>query len=436
MLTGKHGEVSKMAVAAAILGNALEWYDFIIYAFLAGFVAKNFFAPGNETQALLATFATFALTFLIRPFGGILIGFYADRAGRRAALTLITGSMTLAMLIMVLAPTYSTIGIVSTVLMLFARLLQAASAGGEFASAATYLLESVPEERRGLFAGLYSAGPSLALMLAGVVGLILAEGMTAHAREVWGWRIPFAVGLLIAPVAYYIRRHLPETKAFVESRERYRAGKMATLFRRHSLGILVGIALASIVNGAAYVLLVYAPTYVVRTLQLPMYVSFLTLVVSGGISMLCTPLMGMLADRVGALRTFIVGSLALVVSIMPLYRWLNAVPSIEKLMICTVVFAFVTATYTSVLPMLMAYLFPVRLRSTGMSIAYNISAAVFGGGSLYFITLLIERTHSSLVPAYYLLAIAVLGLITVIGFYAKAQRESEPSRIGRNADGG
>jgi MFS family permease len=409
-----------MAVMAAILGNALEWYDFIIYAFLATFIAKNFFAPGNEAQALLATLAAFALTFMIRPIGGIFIGFYADRAGRRAALTLITGSMTLAMLIMVFTPTYASIGRASTVLLLIARLLQAGSAGGEFASAATYLLESVPEQRRGLFAGLYSAGPSLALMLAGIVGLVLAECMSVETRDSWGWRLPFAVGLLIAPIAYYMRRHLPETRAFAESRERFQTGKLATLFRRHGLGILVGVALASIVNGAAYVLLVYAPTYVVRTLKLPMSVSFLTVIMSGGISMLCTPLMGMLADRIGALRIFMLGSITLLVCVVPLYGWLNASPSVQTLLICTAAFAFITAIYTSVLPTLMAFMFPVKLRSAGMSIAYNTSAAVFGGGSLYFITLIMERTHSSLVPAYYLLAIAALCLATVFLFYKRA----------------
>jgi len=410
-----------MAIVAAIAGNALEWYDFIVYAFLAVFIAKNFFAPGNETQALLATLATFALTFMVRPIGGILIGLYADRSGRRAALTLIMGSMTVAMLIMVLVPTYASIGPASTILMLVARLVQAASAGGEFASASTYLLESVPEQRRGLYAGLYSAGPSLALVLAGIVGLALAEGMSAEARDSWGWRVPFAIGLLIAPLAFYIRRNLPETPAFAHSRERRPPVRLMALFRRHSLGIVVGIALASIVNGAAYILLVYAPTYVVRTLKLPLYVSFLTLIIGGSVSMLCTPLVGMLADRIGALRIFVVGSCALLVCAVPLYGWLNSPPSIEKLMVCTVVFSFITAIYTSVLPTVMAFMFPVEWRSTGMSISYNTSSAVFGGGSLYFVTLLIEKTHSSLVPAYYLLAIAAICLIIVMRFYARVR---------------
>jgi MHS family proline/betaine transporter-like MFS transporter len=421
---GQPCDINTMAVVAAILGNALEWYDFIIYAFLAAFVAKNFFPPGDEARALLATLAAFALTFVIRPIGGILIGFYADRSGRRAALTLITGSMTVAMLIMVLTPTYTSIGRASTMLMLIARLLQSASAGGEFASAATYLLESVPERRRGLFAGLYSAGPSLALMLAGLVGLGLAQGMSAETRDAWGWRLPFAVGLLIAPVAYYIRRHLPESQAFAR-RHRQTRGKLATLFSKYGLGILVGIALASVVNGAAYVLLVYAPTYMVRTLKLPMSISFLTVVISGGIGMLCTPLMGWIADRVGALRIFVIGSIALVICVVPLYSWLNSAPSIDRLLLFTVAFALITAIYTSVLPTLMAFMFPVELRSTGMSIAYNTSAALFGGGSLYFITLLIERTRSSLVPAYYLLAIAVLGLTTVLLFYDRSHRRVE-----------
>jgi MFS transporter, MHS family, proline/betaine transporter len=192
------------------------------------------------------------------------------------------------------------------------------------------------------------------------------------------------------------------------------------------------------VNGTAYILLVYAPTYVVRTLKLPLYVSFLTLIIGGSISMICTPLMGMLADRVGALRIFVVGSFTLLVCVVPLYSWLNALPSIEKLMICTVVFAFITAIYTSVLPTLMAFMFPVEWRSTGMSISYHKSSAVFGGGSLYFVTLLIEKTHSSLVPAYYLLAIALICLIIVMLFYDNAHQravksEQAPTEVGIDA---
>lgn len=408
------------ALLAAIIGNALEWYDFIAYAFLAVFIAKKFFPPGDDTAALLATFATFALSFIVRPIGGILIGIYADRVGRRPALTFVMASMTVAMLIMVLVPSYATIGVAATVLMVIARLLQALSAGGEFASAATYLLESVPPNKRGLYSGLYSSGPQIAGLLVAVIGLTISEGMAPETRDSWGWRLPFVVGLLIAPVGYYIRRHLPETPAFQKAPHERRIGaKLAALFRENLGGIAIALALAAVANASAYVLLAYAPTYVVRTLKLPLYVPFTALLIASVIGTVFTPVAGALADRIGARRQFNIGVLALIVSIVPLYIWLSSQPSFEKLMVCAVVFAFITSLSGAVYPTLMAYLFPAETRATAMAISYNISATVFGGASLYYITLLIEKTGSSLVPAWYVLAIALVGFLLVNLFHER-----------------
>ncbi len=302
----QHQEVPRSALWATIIGNALEWYDLIVYGFLAVFIAKQFFPDTDEAAALLATFATFALSYVVRPAAGVLIGLYADTAGRRKALMLIMGMMTVAMLIMVVVPPYSSIGLGATVLMVIARLLQAASAAGEFGSAAAYLLEAAPSRRRGLFSGLYSAGPQLACMLSAIVGLVLTIGMSEAVRDSWGWRIPFAVGLLIAPVGLYIRRYLPETNEFVATQLKPHGNPLA-FFQGRMRTLLVGTALAGVANSASYILLIYAPTYVAKTLKLPIQFSFISLIVSGIAGTLFMPLMGALADRIGAKRQLNLG---------------------------------------------------------------------------------------------------------------------------------
>ena len=413
-----HTNIMRRALLATIIGNALEWYDFIVYGFLAVFIAKQFFPPGDETAALLASFATFGLSFIVRPIGGILLGLYADRAGRRAALSLIMASMTIAMLIMVLVPPYSSIGVAATVLMIVARLLQAASAGGEFASAATYLLESVPERKRGLYSGLYSAGPAIATVLAALVGLWISVGMSPETRDSWGWRVPFAIGMIIAPVGLYVRRHLPETEIFTAAHERPGAMKLA-LFKHHYLSMFLSISLAAVTNSAAYILLVYAPTYVVRALKLPIYIPFVGLVLSGVIGTVFTPLFGALADRIGRRVQLNIGLILLIVCVVPVYIWLNSAPSIGRLLTSSAIFALVMASNASVLATMMAHFFPSEIRSSAMAISYNISATVFGGLSLYFVTLLIAHTHSPLVPAYYLLGIAAVCFVLVNSCYKR-----------------
>ncbi|WP_198084174.1 MFS transporter [Variovorax sp. E3] len=408
----------KKALVAAIIGNALEWYDFIVYGFLAVFIAKQFFPPGDDVAALLLTFATFALSFAVRPVGGVLIGLYADRFGRRPALSFIMATMTVSMLIMVVVPSYASIGVAATVLMVIARILQALSAGGEFASAATYLLESVPEKKRGLYSGLYSSGPLLATVMAALVGLLMTQVMSPESRDSWGWRVPFAFGLLIAPVGYYIRRYLPESEVFEKNTDTQGTlEKLRSVFRDHRRALVVALSLAAIGTSVQYVLLVYAPTYAVRELKLPPHVPFLALLVCGSIGMILTPLLGMVADRVGAQRQLHVSLGVLIVLIMPLYVWMTAEPSTAKFILCSAIFTTVTSASNAVYPKLMAYLFPPELRSTGMAISYNLSATVFGGFSLYAITVLLNAMQSTLVPALYVVAVTAVFWVILVALH-------------------
>jgi len=204
-------------VAAAVIGNALEWYDFTIFGFLTVVISKLFFPTDSQYASLLLSTATFGVGFFMRPVGGVLLGIYADRKGRKASLQLIIGLMTAAIGMIAFAPTYAAIGIAAPMIMVLARLLQGFATGGEFASATSFLIESAPSHSRGFYGSWQMVGQGTALLLGALVSAAVARGLSPEALDGWGWRIPFLFGLIIGPVGLYIRRHLNETEAFTEA---------------------------------------------------------------------------------------------------------------------------------------------------------------------------------------------------------------------------
>ncbi|MBM3625947.1 MAG: MFS transporter, partial [Alphaproteobacteria bacterium] len=204
-------------IAAAVVGNALEWYDFVVYGFFASVLAQAFFPSGDDTAALLLALATFGAGFCTRPLGGLFFGFYADCKGRKAALQLIMFVMTTAVAVIAFAPTYAAIGVYAPMLVVIGRLLQGFATGGEFASSTAYLIEVAPAGRRGFYGSLQMVGQGLSILLGTFVGIIVATIFSAEALNDWAWRLPFVAGLLIGPVGVYVRRHLDETPAFEAS---------------------------------------------------------------------------------------------------------------------------------------------------------------------------------------------------------------------------
>ena len=210
-----------LQVAAAVIGNALEWYDFIVFGFFAVIIARLFFPAESQYASLLLTTATFGVGFFMRPVGGILLGIYADRRGRKASLLLIIGLMTLAIAMIGFAPTYAAIGIAAPLLIVIARLLQGFSAGGEFASSTSFLIESAPVQRRGFYGSWQMVGQGLSVLTGALLGAFITRIFTPEALDSWGWRIPFLFGLVIGPLGLYIRRRLDETEAFLASKAKH-----------------------------------------------------------------------------------------------------------------------------------------------------------------------------------------------------------------------
>lgn len=397
-------------VVASTLGNVLEWYDFVVFGFLSIIIAKQFFPSDSEYAALMLTTATFGAGFVVRPLGGILLGIYADRKGRKAGLTLVIAMMTLAAAMIALTPGFHQIGLIAPAIVLCARLLQGMSAGGEFGTATAMLIEYAPHGRRNFYGSWQMFAQALGALLAVAMGSALTHLFTPQALESWAWRIPFLFGLLIGPVGFYIRRHLPETEAFnqLDKRIKVPLGRVLADYPRE---IFIATALSAALNVMSYVLIVYLPIYAVQNLNMPVSLPFNALLASVLLRVLTIPLFGHMADRLGGKRV-ICGSLVLfLVVLYPAYLWIISAPSIVSIMAVELIFALLIGASNSPIPTALAGLFPTEVRSTGLAIAYNIAAAVFGGFSPFVLTWLLHATGNNLMPAHYCAFFFALGLI-------------------------
>jgi MHS family proline/betaine transporter-like MFS transporter len=394
------------AVIAASIGNALEWFDFVVYGFFAVTMAKLFFPTGNDTVSLLLALGTFGVTFFMRPLGAIVLGSYADRHGRKAALTLSISMMMAGTAIIAITPTYSSIGLFAPILVVAARMVQGFSAGGEFGSATAFLAEQNPQ-RRGFFASWQFASQGLTTILATGFGATLAGTLSADQMDTWGWRMPFIFGLLIGPVAYYIRRHIDETMEFRSTHASEAPLREALSDSKTKLLIALGTVVLSTVT--MYTIL-FMPTYATRQLGLPVSGGFLASLLTGAIQMALIPVVGALSDRYGRLPITFAAAAAVLLTIYPMFAWLATAPTLQTLLIVQAIIGVLMAGYMGALPALMSELFPTRLRTTGLSISYSFGVAIFGGFAPFINAWMIEVTGSKLAPSFYLMLAAVISL--------------------------
>src|SRR6516164_1611622 len=265
-------------IIAATIGNVLEGFDFIVYGFFAVMIAEVFFPASNPTVSLLVTFGTFGLGYVVRPLGAVIIGTYTDRAGRKAGLTLSIGLMLIGTTLMVITPGYATIGIAAPIIITIARLLQGFSMGGESGSAVAFLVEH-GGERRGFSASWLPASGGIVSVIVSVFGVILTTQLSHEQLIDWGWRVPYVFGLLVGPAGLYIRSHIEETPDFLKV-ERSQKVSISDLLRRHPVPLLLALG-ATILGASSYYMLLYIPTYGIKTLHLPAYAGFLATLVGG-----------------------------------------------------------------------------------------------------------------------------------------------------------
>lgn len=401
-------------ICAASIGNALEFYDLLIYGYFAIVIGQLFFPAHDATTSLLLSVGTFGISFVTRPLGSIILGSYADRAGRKASLTVSIGLMMVGTAMIAFAPTYAQIGIFSPLIIIVARMLQGFSTGGEFGAATAFMVEHADAKRRGFFASWQMSTQGLATVLAAGVSALLSLLLTADQLSAWGWRIAFAVGLLIGPVGLYIRRNIDETADFKKLGEKQREkSPLREVFGRDRANMLLGAGVVAAATAFNYVHKLYMPTYAVKQLHIPATSSFIGAVVTGVMLMIAAPVVGHLSDRFGRIRVMLYALIAVGVTTYPLFVLLNRYPTFQTLLLVQALVGLLIAVSLAPLPALLADIFPTSTRGTGLALSYNFSVTLFGGFAPLIVTWLIDATQNKLAPSFYVMATAVLSVTAV-----------------------
>ncbi|MFE5948357.1 glycine betaine/L-proline transporter ProP [Streptomyces sp. NPDC056480] len=429
----------KRAVKAASLGNAMEWFDFGVYAYLAVTLGHVFFPSGNDTVQLLSSFATFAVAFLVRPLGGMVFGPMGDRLGRKKVLALTMILMAVGTFAIGLIPSYASIGFWAPVLLVFFRMLQGFSTGGEYGGASTFIAEYAPDRRRGYFGSFLEFGTLAGYV--GAAGLVtaLTGWLGSDTMEAWGWRIPFLVAGPLGLVGLYLRLRLDETPAFqklesdsarasdaADAVETSTKGDLAKIFRQQWPTLILCIALVGAYNITDYMLLSYMPTYLSDELGYSETHGLLILLLVMVLLMLIITQVGRLNDRFGRKPVLMAGMLGFLFLSLPAFLLIGqgGVPAITAgMLMLGLSLVCLLGTMSAALPAL----FPTDVRYGSLSVGYNLSASLFGGTTPLVITALIGATGSSLMPAYYAMGAALVGAIAVACMKETAQQPLEGS---------
>jgi MHS family proline/betaine transporter-like MFS transporter len=432
----RHEAPLRKAITGASIGNAVEWYDFAIYGFLATFISVKFFPPGNETAALLNTFAIFAAAFFMRPLGGLFFGPLGDRIGRQRVLAIVILLMAAATLAIGLLPTYETAGVLAPIGLLILRCLQGFSAGGEYGGGACYLAEFAPNRRRGFVVAFLVWSGNLGFLLGAVTVTLLQALLPDGAMDDYGWRIPFLVAGPLGIVGLYIRMKLDDSPAFAALSE---ADDVAESPLKEAVTtawvpILRVIALLVIHNVGFYVVFTYLPTYFIKTLQFSKTDSFVSLTMACAVMLVLVLPLGALSDRIGRRPLLIAGSACFAVLAYPAFQLLNS-GSLANAMLAHCLLAAFEAMFVAVSLVAAAEQFATRVRYSGLSVGYNVSVAAFGGTTPYIVTLLAARTGNDYAAGIYLVVAAVVSLLTVFTLRETAAKplhalgSPEPGRL-------
>jgi MHS family proline/betaine transporter-like MFS transporter len=415
---------TRRAVVATAIGNGMEVYDFTVFSFFAATIGRVFFPSSSPLASLLLAFATFGVGFVMRPLGALLIGRYADRRGRKPALTLTIALMTVGTALIAFTPGHASIGVAGAVLVVIGRLLQGLSAGGEVGAASALLLESAAPNRRCWLVSWQLATQGGAALTGALVGAAVSGLLGADAMASWGWRVPFVLGLLIAPVGMFLRRHVSETHLPVTDDIVSDNGTLGAMLRARGRTIVLGMLLMTGGTATMYVMVFYLPTYLVTTLHLPQVMSYLVACMAGLGLLVMTPLFGLVADRVGHRKPMVAVSLAgLLVVMYPGFLLLSARPSLGAALAFVGLVVTLMAVGGAAGAALMMEAFPRRQRATGMSVMYSLGVTVFGGFAPMAVTWLIGATGNPAAPAWYVCAALAVSLVALMRFPAAGTRD-------------
>lgn len=404
-------------IAVSTIGNALEWFDFTVFTFFAATIAKQFFPSENPTAALLATWTTFGVGFLTRPLGGILIGNYADRHGRKAALLVTISVMALGVAVIALAPTYAQIGMAAPILMLIGRFLQGFSAGGEVGSATAYLVEHAPVERRGLYGSFQMIAQACSMLLGAIISVAITQSLTTAQIEAFGWRIPFAIGLLIVPVGLYVRSRLAESPVFKEARKQEQLSQRSPFLESvvsHWRTVLAGFGLTVYGTIGTYLFYYYMPSYATRSLGISFDQSVIASLCAAVAYIIGTLASGRISDVIGRKKPMVASALISLLAAWPLFHLVTQVPTLPVLIFVQCALMLTLGLFQGAYCAFVCEMFPARVRATSLAIGYNFAVMIFGGFAGTIATLLLDWTGDKLSIVYYGLFGSAVGLLTIL----------------------
>ncbi|WP_020206292.1 MULTISPECIES: MFS transporter [Cupriavidus] len=400
-------------LALAALGGALEFYDFIIFVFFATVIGQLFFPPSvPDWLRQMQTFGIFAAGYLARPLGGIIMAHFGDLLGRKKMFTLSILLMSVPTLLMGLLPTYHAIGLLAPLALLILRVMQGAAVGGEVPGAWVFVSEHVPARRTGYACGTLTAGLTAGILLGSLVATGINSIFTPAELTDWGWRVPFLLGGVFGIGSMYLRRWLHETPVFAELQQRKALAAempLKAVVRDHRGAVAVSMLLTWMLSAGIVVVILMTPTF----LQKIYGFDGRTALMANSVATLCLTagcvVAGLLADKIGARVTLFVGGLLLAISVYVFYSTLHARP--DLLVPLYAVTGFLVGTIGAV-PFVLVKAFPAQVRFSGLSFSYNVSYAIFGGLTPMIVTLMLK--NDPLAPAYYVVALCVLGMVTAL----------------------
>ena len=399
------------AILRVTSGNFLEQFDFFLFGFYATYIAHTFFPASSEFASLLMTFAVFGAGFLMRPIGAIVLGAYIDKVGRRKGLIVTLSIMATGTFLIVLIPSYQTIGLWAPLLVLIGRLLQGFSAGAELGGVSVYLAEIATPGRKGFYTSWQSGSQQVAIMVAAAMGFALNAVLEQSAISDWGWRIPFVFGCLIVPFIFILRRKLEETQEFTARRHHLAMRQVfATLLANWQV-VIAGMMMVAMTTTAFYLITVYAPTFGKKVLMLSASDSLLVTLLVAISNFFWLPVGGALSDRFGRRPVLIAMTLLALATAWPALTLLANAPSFLMMLSVLLWLSFIYGMYNGAMIPALTEIMPAEVRVAGFSLAYSLATAVFGGFTPVISTALIEYTGDKASPGYWMSFAAICGLL-------------------------
>lgn len=416
MAPSEVGRARRRAIISCAVGNFVELFDFLIFGLFAAQIAANFFPTGDPVISLLSAFATYGVGFIMRPVGAIVIGAYGDRKGRKAALVLTVGLMATATALTGLIPPYSWIGIWAPVLLVLCRLVQGFSTGGEWGGAAAFLVEYAPPGKRGLIGSLQQFSVGLGLIAGTLAAAILNSTLDKEAMIDWGWRIPFIIGFILAPIGLYLRARVAETPAFDRT---VAAAQVTTSPVRDSLTkylrpVLAAFGIAVVGTVGNYTFNIFMPSFATNQLGIPAGTAYYSTAIAAVVLTVFTPVMGALSDKIGRKPVLLISALAYLFISYPLFLLVAETRDGVGLMLTQSISAFFLAMYAGPLCAVLSELFPTKIRYTALSIGYSLAVTIFGGFAPFIATFLIRETASPVSPAFFVIGSALISVVTLL----------------------